>query len=84
MGRGSRCLSSLLLAAAFAFPLATTACSGHYRVYDTYYGDYHHWDHHEEVYYNQWEVETHRDHRDFKDRKADEQKEYWQWRHNHH
>jgi hypothetical protein len=41
------------------------------------------WNAHEGVYYQRWEVETHRDHRDFKKRDAGEQKEYWTWRHNH-
>jgi hypothetical protein len=35
----------------------------------------------EVVYYQQWETDTHRDHRDFRRRKDDEQKEYWTWRH---
>jgi hypothetical protein len=61
------------------------ACAEHntYRVYDGYYHDYHNWDAHEESYYVGWEKETHRDHRDFKKRNADEQSDYWKWRHSH-
>jgi hypothetical protein len=55
-----------------------------YRVYDPAYEDYHVWDSNEGVYYQRWEVETRRDHRDFHRRNSDEQKEYWSWRHNHH
>jgi len=66
--------------------LSSAGCGGphYYRAYDPYYGDYHRWDAHEDVYYHQWEGDTHRDHREFRDRKADEQKEYYTWRHSHH
>lgn len=78
-------LGSLLLALALVAPLATTSCAEHrHRVYDPYYNDYHRWDDHEVVYYNQWTVETHRDsHRDFKHLNDNEKKEYWTWRHAH-
>jgi len=80
-----RILSSLLLAAVLASPLAITGCAARagYQVYDPYYNDYHRSDDHEIVYYNQWETETHRDHRDFNKRDKDEQKQYWAWRHDH-
>lgn len=80
-----RFFPALLLAAALFAPVAFTGCAERntYRVYDPYYHDYHHWDHHEEVFYTQWEHDTHRDHRDFDKRDASEQKEYWDWRHSH-
>jgi hypothetical protein len=74
--------SSLVLAAAFVLPLATTGCAVH-RVYDPDHNDYHHWNNHETTFYVQWEGETHRDHREFAQRNPDEQKEYWNWRHAH-
>ena len=37
----------------------------------------------EEPYYERWEHETHRDHRDWDQRNGDEQRAYWQWRHDH-
>jgi hypothetical protein len=83
MPGGSRYLSSLLLAAALASPLAITGCAVRARVYDPYYHDYHHWNHDEIVYYQNWERESHREHRDFRQRNSDEQKEYWDWRHKH-
>jgi len=71
----------LLLAAALISPALTTGCAVHARVYDPDHGDYHVWAG-ETVYYNQWEHDTHRDHRDFNKRSKEEQKEYWNWRHN--
>lgn len=55
-----------------------------YRVYDPGYRDYHNWDANEEGFYSQWEIQTHRRHRDFRKRPANEQKEYWEWRHGQH
>jgi hypothetical protein len=50
---------------------------------------YHHrdgggsWTVSEEPYYERWEHETKRDHRDYAQRSGDEQHEYWQWRQSH-
>jgi hypothetical protein len=77
-----RKISPFVLAAVFAAPLAVTGCAVHARVYDPYYHDYHDWNH-ETVYYNQWEVETHRPHVDYGKRNKDDQKAYWDWRHSH-
>jgi hypothetical protein len=82
MGGARRMLASLSLGAALILPVATIGCAHHYyRAYDPYYNDYHLWDHREDVYYQQWEGENHYNHRDFKKRKPDEQKQYWDWRH---
>ncbi len=85
MRREHLTLGSLLLAVSLIVPLVTAGCAEHrYRVYDPYYHDYHRWDDHEVVYYNQWATETHRDpHRDFKKLDDNEKKEYWTWRHSH-
>jgi hypothetical protein len=84
MSRGRRlCLSAILLS---VFSLATLGCADHhyYRAYDPYYNDYHRWDDHERIYYEQWSRENHRDeHRDFRQLDKNEQKEYWTWRHSH-
>jgi len=76
----SVCLAGALAAAVFG-----TACEHHYyRAHDPYYNDYHVWNQGEVVYYQQWCRETHRDPgRDFRKLHADEQKEYWTWRHGH-
>ena len=82
----SRFISSLFLAAALAPLVVSTACAEHhyYRAYDPYYSDYHVWNHDEATYYNQWAREYHRDpHRDFRKLPPNEQREYWNWRHNH-
>jgi hypothetical protein len=83
MTRGHRLSSSILVAVALFSPLVFSGCAVHasYRTYDPAYQDYHVWDSGEEGYYTRWEAETHRDHRDFRKRNADEQKEYWTWRH---
>ena len=81
---GYRYLSSLLLAVAFLAPALTTGCGGRgYRVYDPYYNDYHRWNGHETVYYNQWVTENHRENRDFRQLNHDDQKQYWTLRHGH-
>ena len=74
-----RKFAPLMLAAAIALP-GLTGCTVHAGVYDPYYHDYHPWGG-EVVYYQNWEHDTHRDHKDFDKRSKDEQKEYWDWRH---
>ena len=78
-------LPSLLMAGVLVIPAVITGCAEHTtRVYDPYYSDYHVWDRNEVVYYQRWEGDTHREHKDFNRRNADEQKEYWNWRHSQH
>jgi hypothetical protein len=76
----------MLLAGALFFPVLLNGCAARasYRVYDRSYSDYHVWDNSEVVFYQRWEFETHRDDQNFRKRHADEQTEYWVWRHNHH
>jgi len=80
--------ASVLLGTAFAASMVLAGCSARvssgYRYHDTYYGDDHLWDQGEVTYYGRWEGDTHRAHRDFRRRPSNEQKEYWEWRHNHH
>ena len=59
-----------------------TGCTVHARYYDPYYHDYHPVSG-EVVYYDHWERDTHREHKDLNKRSKDEQKEYWDWRHSH-
>jgi hypothetical protein len=82
MHTASRVMSAFLIAGVIASPLAVSGCATH-RVYDPYYHDYHRWNRDEVVFYQRWEVDTRRDHRDWDARNADEQREYWNWRHNH-
>jgi hypothetical protein len=78
-----RYLTSLLLAATLVSPVIFSGCAAHVQYYDADHHDYHHWDNNEVVYYQRWEVETHRNHVDFAKRNDDEKKEYWNWRHSH-
>lgn len=79
-----RIFATTLLAAVLASPVIISGCGGHpYRVYDPYYNGYRDWNHNENVYYKQWENETHRQHQEFRKRSDADQKEYWDWRHNH-
>ena len=74
MHRGSKLLGSLLLGFALMLPLATVGCAHH-----DYYTPQ------EDVYYNQWVVENHRDaHVDYQHLSKEDQKRYWDWRHSHH
>jgi hypothetical protein len=78
----SKKIGSCMFAATMGVVLSTAGCTVHAGYYDPYYHDYHPING-EVVYYNQWETETHREHRELKERKKDEQKEYWDWRHKH-
>ena len=74
--------------ALMAAPIFVAGCAAHatygYRVYDSGHADYHVYDRDEEVYYNQWVVETQRPHRDFRKLHDNDRREYWKWRHEHH
>lgn len=85
MGRLWRVGSSLAMAGAFAGVTLISGCAarGSYRVYDPDYREYHRWNRSEEGYYVRWENETHRRHRDFRDRDRRDQDDYWRWRHDH-
>jgi hypothetical protein len=82
----TKTLAPILLCAVSISPVLFTGCSARvgYRVHDPYYNDDHVWDSNEVAFYGRWENETHRSHVDFRKRSADEQKEYWTWRHNQH
>ena len=85
----NRYISSLLLAGTLLSQVITSGCGGArvgigYRVYDPNHTDYHPWDDREVGFYNQWVVETHRPaQREYRRLKRDEQREYWNWRHDH-
>ena len=78
---------SLATAVLIAAPIFIAGCEAHgsygYRAYDPGYRDYHVYDRNEEVYYNQWVVETRRPHRDFRKLHDNDKREYWKWRHEH-
>lgn len=67
--------------AVVALALFTVGCA--HRYYDVDHGDYHRWDANETVYYNQWVAENRMDaHRDYRHLSKEDQKRYWDWRHN--
>jgi hypothetical protein len=74
-----------LIFAGLLAPFLTTACAVRvhegYRVYDRPNGDYHVWNNGEAGYYNRWVVENHRENRDFRKLKREDQERYWKWRH---
>lgn len=80
----SRALTTFALTTALAAPLLMGGCAARvgYRTYDPYYNDYHTWDNNEITVYSRWETDTHREKKDFRKRTPDEQKEYWNYRHN--
>jgi hypothetical protein len=82
MLRSLKNFAPILLAATLASPALMVGCAVHARYYDPYHHDYHPVDG-EVVFYSQWEHDTHRDHVDLNKRSDAEQKEYWDWRHNH-
>lgn len=82
MGRKKPFLSSLLLGVVMSAPFLTTACAVHSRVYDPYHNDYHQWNHDEDVQYHQWIVINHKPDHPYKKLDKDDQKAYWDWRHN--
>ena len=65
-----------LLAAVLTIPLFAAGCPGHRQVYV--------WGPGETTYYAQWEHDTHRDHVEWEQRNAADQKAYWDWRKHHH
>jgi hypothetical protein len=53
-------------------------------VYDPGHGDYHKWDSAEDAHYHQWVSDTHHDNVEYKKLPPEDQKSYWDWRHNGH
>lgn len=88
MQRLHRCLGSLLLGAALIAPVGLQAKDKNHNCpnngyYDRDHKDCHNWDDHEGRAYQSWEEAQHKTHREFSKLKANEQSEYWKWRHEH-
>ncbi len=94
MHRGYRYLSSFLLTAALAAPVATMAAArpqddrnqenrqgeNNKRYYDRGHKDYHTWDGNEDRQYQRYQTE-HRQKRAFVQLSTRQQRAYWNWRH---
>jgi Ni/Co efflux regulator RcnB len=94
--RGYRFLSSLVLTAVFAAPLAMMAAArpqddrdrreenrqgeNHKRYYDKHHKDYHNWDGNEDRAYQRYQAERH-ERRAFIELNNRDQIVYWNWRH---
>jgi hypothetical protein len=72
----------MAMAGGLAGPLAVTACAHPHHDYDRGERAYV-WTDAEGPYYTRWESETRREHRDYSQRSADEQRDYWEWRRAH-
>jgi hypothetical protein len=77
-----RILNIMMLAGGLATLTAASGCYTHHRYYESSGGEV--WVSTEQPYYERWETETHREHREYNQRRSDEQHDYWQWRRDHH
>lgn len=85
MRRTSAALLTCAMALGAVGTLATTTgCYERHRVYDSYHSDYHRWNADEDRYYHTWLGERHYDYVEFRVQTPERQKEYWNWRHDHH
>jgi hypothetical protein len=84
-----RYISSLLLTAALAAPVAILAARApqeanvQVRVYDKDHKDYHNWDDNENRAWGQYLSENHKNAHKFSKANKKEQSQYWRWRHAH-
>jgi hypothetical protein len=84
-----RYISSLLLAAALAAPVAIMASPApnddgvQVRVYDSHHKDYHNWDDHENNAWGIYLTNNHEKNHEFSKSSKKEQSHYWNWRHSH-
>jgi hypothetical protein len=83
MIRAKRFWGTLLLAAAALAPIAMSGCAARVRVYDEYHSDYHDWNDREDRAYRLWLAERHYEYREYARLNIEQQREYWNWRHNH-
>jgi hypothetical protein len=82
MRRLSRYIGLLLMAGVLFTPVLSTGCSTGESVYDESHGDSHRWDDHEEVVYKGYLSDNHKDYKPYNQLNKDDQKSYWDWRHN--
>ena len=73
----------LVISAVLAAPVATVAGCMHPSYYDSVYADTHRWNSREDAAYRRWEAERQLQHIEFAQRREEEQREFWRWRHDH-
>lgn len=78
-------MASLILGSCLVATVALGGCAARVGVYDPEYRDYHHWDRDEDRAYHQYWRERHEreEYRDYGRLNAEQQREYWNWRHSH-
>lgn len=78
-----RFFGSLLLAGVLLTPI--TSFANDHRYYDRDHHDWHRWDENENRAYRHWWMEERheRQYRDYAHIRAERQREYWRWRHEH-
>jgi hypothetical protein len=80
-------VSSLILAAVIAAPVAMFAAPGpqsvQVRVYDRDHKDYHNWDDHENHAWGLYLSDNHKKTREYSRSSRKDQSNYWAWRHSH-
>ena len=75
---------SLIAAASMTGAMFGSAgCTGSIRLYDADRGDYHQWDNREDRAYRSYMLERHQEYRPIAQLNADDQRDYWRWRHAH-
>lgn len=68
---------------AMTLTTSLAACARNRDYFDSVNNDHHRWDSREDAAYRRWEAERRMDHIEFERRRAEEQREYWTWRHSH-
>jgi hypothetical protein len=76
-------LGTLVLGAAMVAPVLASGCAAHTRYYDEYHTDYHTWNSGEVGAYRVWIGERRYEYRDYNRLSRDQQRDYWNWRHEH-
>ncbi len=74
---------SILLAAACASTALGTGCVAGVGLYDPVYHDRHRWDDREDRAYRRYLSDREEKYGAFRSRSADDQRDYWRWRHEH-
>jgi hypothetical protein len=74
---------SIILAAALTSAAIGSGCVARVGFYDRDHRDYHRWDDREDHRYRMFLSERHQDYRGFPSLNADDQRDYWRWRHSH-
>ena len=73
----------ILLSGTLMLPVASIPALQAQTYHDEGHNDEHHWDSHEDRAYRIWAKEQHRKYVEFSKLKAEDQRAYWAWRHEH-